>query len=107
MYENNKAVDGCPPDDESGRVPTDPGTEHLEWLEQQLILARARGMQVYMTGHVSPSEANWYPRCYNKYRELVLSYHDTIVGCVCLDSHFLPSTALTSTSARLGNSSVT
>ncbi|KAL8287125.1 hypothetical protein RQP46_003577 [Phenoliferia psychrophenolica] len=79
MFDNNKAVDGCPPDDESGRD-SDPGTEHLAWLEQQLLLARARGMQVWLTGHVPPTPENWYPRCYDTYGELVLSFHDTIVG---------------------------
>ncbi|KAM0755926.1 hypothetical protein T439DRAFT_320624 [Meredithblackwellia eburnea MCA 4105] len=79
MYENNKAVDGCLPDDDSGR-PLDPGTEQLEWLEQQLILARGRGMQVWLTGHVPPTPANWYPACYKTYGDLVLSYHDTVVG---------------------------
>ncbi|KAK4704578.1 hypothetical protein P7C70_g1627, partial [Phenoliferia sp. Uapishka_3] len=79
MFENNKAIDGCVPDDGSGRN-TDPGTEQIAWLEQQLLLARARGMQVWLTGHVPPTKENWYERCFQTYGELVLSFHDTIVG---------------------------
>lgn len=37
-------------------------------------------MQVWLTGHVPPSQANWYPRCWTRYGQLVLSFQDTIVG---------------------------
>lgn len=83
FYENNKAVDGCPSFSKrtgSLKKDDDPGTEELLWLEQQLLLARARGMQVWMTGHVPATPANWYEGCYSRYGELVLSFHDTIVG---------------------------
>ncbi|ORY83472.1 Metallo-dependent phosphatase-like protein [Leucosporidium creatinivorum] len=83
FYENNKAVDGCPSFSKKARAfkkDDDPGTEELLWLEQQLLLARARGMQVWMTGHVPATKSNWYQGCYSRYGELVLSFHDTIVG---------------------------
>lgn len=74
FYENNKIVEyvalfllsplvwsdvlvcvhsGCPDDTEDMSIysTTDPGTEHLQWLEQQLLLARSAGMQVWLTGH--------------------------------------------------------
>ncbi|BGO93180.1 hypothetical protein NBRC10512_007569 [Rhodotorula toruloides] len=58
----------------------DPGTEQLLWLEQQLTLARARGMQVWLTGHVPATKDNWYEGCYQRYAELVLAWQDTVVG---------------------------
>ncbi|GJN92682.1 hypothetical protein Rhopal_005717-T1 [Rhodotorula paludigena] len=58
----------------------DPGTEQLLWLEQQLVLARSRGMQVILTGHVPPTSANWYEGCYRRYAELVLGWQDTVVS---------------------------
>ncbi|BGP41668.1 Endopolyphosphatase [Rhodotorula kratochvilovae] len=58
----------------------DPGTEQLLWLEQQLVLARARGMQVLLTGHVPATRANWYDGCFTRYAELVLGWQDTVVG---------------------------
>lgn len=78
MYDSNKAVDGCPPVGKNKEI--DPGNEELDWLEQQLKLARGRQMQVWLTGHVPPSQANWYPRCYTRYGQLLLSFQDTIVG---------------------------
>lgn len=51
------------------------------WLEQQLLLARARGMQVWLTGHVPATKANWYGDCYTRFGELTLAFQDTIVGC--------------------------
>ncbi|KAK4051052.1 Endopolyphosphatase [Microbotryomycetes sp. JL201] len=87
FFENNKAVDGCPSFSASAQGPIstskkdeDPGTIELLWLEQQLLLARARGMQVWLTGHVPATKANWYDGCYRRYSQLALAYHDTIVG---------------------------
>jgi endopolyphosphatase len=85
FYENNKAVDGCPSFSrgwKGKKDDDDPGTEELEWLEQQLVLARMKGMQVWLTGHVPVTKATWYEGCYSRYGELVLSFHDTIVGYV-------------------------
>ncbi|KWU43467.1 hypothetical protein RHOSPDRAFT_13083, partial [Rhodotorula sp. JG-1b] len=72
FYDRNAIVDG------SRNI--DPGTEQLLWLEQQLTLARAQGMQVWLTGHVPATKDNWYPGCYEQYAELVLGWQDTIVG---------------------------
>lgn len=81
FYDSNKAVDGCPAFDKlSVTAELDPGTEELFWLEQQLEIARSRGAQVWLTGHVPPTRANWYDGCYARYGELMLAYHDTIVG---------------------------
>ncbi|KAK4699316.1 hypothetical protein P7C70_g6947, partial [Phenoliferia sp. Uapishka_3] len=55
MFKNNKANDGCVPDEGSGRN-TEPGTEQIAWLEQQPLLARARGIQVRLTRHVPPTK---------------------------------------------------
>jgi endopolyphosphatase len=79
FYDSNKAVDGCPPY-KGFSADIDPGTEQLLWLEQQLIIARERGSQVWLTGHVPPTRANWYEGCYLTYGDLMLSFHDTIVG---------------------------
>ncbi|GAA5864110.1 hypothetical protein JCM3774_006384 [Rhodotorula dairenensis] len=69
-----------PPSSSTTRGNIDPGTEQLLWLEQQLTLARAQGMQVWLTGHVPATRDNWYPRCFEQYAELVLGWQDTIVG---------------------------
>jgi endopolyphosphatase len=58
----------------------DPGTEQLLWLEQQLLLAKARGMQVYITGHVPASKGNWYEGCWGRYTELLGEYGGTVLG---------------------------
>ncbi|GAA5898204.1 hypothetical protein JCM6882_000103 [Rhodosporidiobolus microsporus] len=62
----------------------DPGTEQLLWLEQQLVLARAGGMQVWLTGHVPPGTPgggeNWYAGCGGRYGELVREFGGTVVG---------------------------
>lgn len=72
----------------------DPGTEQLLWLEQQLVLARVRGMQVILTGHVPATESNWYDGCWTRYAELALGYQDTVVGCVSLSLFSLALQAL-------------
>ncbi|BGP17928.1 hypothetical protein JCM10213_003936 [Rhodosporidiobolus nylandii] len=58
----------------------DPGTEQLLWLEQQLVLSRAKGTQVYLTGHVPASKGNWYEGCWRRYSELVGEYGDVVLG---------------------------
>lgn len=82
MYDANKVVKGCPAFDPSQarKRKIDPGTQELIWLEKELERARNLGMQVWLVGHVSPSLDNWYEGCYVNYGELVLRYHDTILG---------------------------
>ncbi|GAA5856121.1 hypothetical protein JCM8547_002989 [Rhodosporidiobolus lusitaniae] len=58
----------------------DPGTEQLLWLEQQLVLARARGMQVYLTGHVPATRGNWYEGCWKRFGELLDELGGTVLG---------------------------
>ena len=50
-------VDGC----KKG----EPGDLQLDWLEVQLDMFRARGMQVWLSGHVPPSPGN-YVRAWQK-----------------------------------------
>ncbi|KAJ4478099.1 endopolyphosphatase [Lentinula aciculospora] len=73
FYDANDAVSGC---DYTGS--DDPGNLQFAWLEEQLKSYRKRGMQVWVTGHVPPS--NYFPECYVQYAELALRFQDTIVG---------------------------
>ncbi|CAE6455463.1 unnamed protein product [Rhizoctonia solani] len=80
-FESNKAVDGCP------KKGNDPGTLEFDWLEVQLKIYRSRKMQaslcnhhVWLTGHVAPTEGDYFPRCFTRYGELALRYQDTILG---------------------------
>ncbi|KAJ3880320.1 Metallo-dependent phosphatase-like protein [Lentinula edodes] len=73
FYDANDAVGGC-----SYTEPNDPGNLQFTWLEDQLISYREREMQVWITGHVPPS--NYFPECYVRYVQLALKFQDTIVG---------------------------
>ncbi|KAJ3778876.1 endopolyphosphatase [Lentinula raphanica] len=73
FYDANDAVCGC-----NYTSPEDPGNLEFAWLESQLKSFRKRGMQVWVTGHVPPS--NYYPECYVQYVDLALRFQDTIVG---------------------------
>lgn len=75
FYHNNKAVGGCLVGDTS-----DPGNLQFDWLEVQLEMFRARQMQVWVTGHVPPSDVHYFPECYYRYAELSLRYQDIILG---------------------------
>lgn len=75
FYHNNNAVRGCLFGDTS-----DPGNLQFDWLEEQLEMFRSRQMQVWVTGHVPPSEHHYYPECYYRYAELSLRYQDVILG---------------------------
>jgi endopolyphosphatase len=75
FYTKNHAVKGCRYAD-----PKDPGNIHLDWLEEQLEGFRSRQMQVWITGHVPPSEAKYFPECYYRFVELNLRFQDTILG---------------------------
>ncbi|KAF8681405.1 Calcineurin-like phosphoesterase [Rhizoctonia solani] len=84
-FDSNKAVDGCP------KKGNDPGTLEFDWLEVQLKIYRSRKMQasphdhhaaarVWLTGHVAPTEGDYFPRCFARYGEIALRYQDTILG---------------------------
>ncbi|KAJ7771376.1 endopolyphosphatase [Mycena maculata] len=75
FYDSNKAVGGCQFKDRD-----DAGNLQFDWFEVQLKGFRARGMQVWITGHVPPSPGNYFPECYVRYVELALRFQDTIVG---------------------------
>ncbi|KAF7355326.1 RFX-type winged-helix domain-containing protein [Mycena sanguinolenta] len=75
FYDSNKAVGGCAFKDRE-----DAGNLEFDWLEVQLKGFRARGMQVWLSGHVPPSSGNYFPECYVRYVELALRFQDTIVG---------------------------
>lgn len=75
FYKKNHAVGGCDYAD-----PNDPGNIHLDWLEEQLESFRSRQMQVWITGHVPPSETKYFPECYYRFVELNLRFQDTILG---------------------------
>ncbi|KAJ7368315.1 Metallo-dependent phosphatase-like protein, partial [Mycena albidolilacea] len=75
FYDSNKAVGGCAFKDRD-----DAGNLEFDWLEVQLKGFRARGMQVWLSGHVPPSPGNYFPECYVRYVELALRFQDTIVG---------------------------
>ncbi|KAI0347563.1 hypothetical protein BDW22DRAFT_1352033 [Trametopsis cervina] len=75
FFDSNKAVGGCDPKDAE-----DPGNLQLDWLEVQLAQFRSRGVQVWLTGHVPPSERNYHKECHIRYVELSLRYQDSILG---------------------------
>lgn len=52
----------------------------MDWLEVQLSIFRARGMQVWLSGHVPPSPGNYFPDCWFRFGELTLRFQDTIIG---------------------------
>ncbi|GJJ68690.1 endopolyphosphatase [Entomortierella parvispora] len=73
FYIHNAAVDGCKDEDE-------PGTEQMDWLENELASLRKRRMVAYLTGHVPPEKKSYSPTCYKRYTQLALQYQDVIVG---------------------------
>ncbi|KAG2145766.1 Metallo-dependent phosphatase-like protein [Suillus clintonianus] len=75
FYKKNHAVGGC-----DYAEPKDPGNIQLDWLEEQLEIFRSRQMQVWITGHVPPSETKYFPECYYRLVELNLRFQDTILG---------------------------
>ncbi|KAJ7591020.1 Metallo-dependent phosphatase-like protein [Mycena floridula] len=75
FYDANTAVNGC-----GFKDPDDPGNLQFDWLASQLESLRSRAMQVWITGHVPPSSANYFPECYTRYVDLALRYQDTILG---------------------------
>ncbi|KIJ70553.1 hypothetical protein HYDPIDRAFT_105296 [Hydnomerulius pinastri MD-312] len=74
-YDSNKAVKGCLFSDR-----TDPGNMQFDWLEEQLKSFRSRQMQVWVIGHVPPSNQHYFPECYYRYVELALRFQDTVLG---------------------------
>lgn len=106
FYSSNSAVDGC-----NGK--SEPGYEHMEWLNIQLKLLRERKMKAILIGHVAPARAGskraWEESCWQKYTLWMNRYRDVIVGSVyghmnidhfmLQDSHDVDILSLTSTSS--------
>lgn len=75
FYSSNEGVDGCPMNDDD-----DPGNQQFTWFEDQLKVFRSRQLQVWVIGHVPPTDGHYYSRCYGRYVELSLRFQDTILG---------------------------
>ncbi|KAL2871969.1 endopolyphosphatase [Aspergillus lucknowensis] len=79
FYESNSAVDGC-------AAKSEPGFEHMEWLQIQLEILRERKMKAILIGHVPPARAgskqNWDETCWQKYTLFLNRFRDVVVGSV-------------------------
>ncbi|KAI6164872.1 Metallo-dependent phosphatase-like protein [Pisolithus thermaeus] len=75
FYSSNEGVDGCPMSDDD-----DPGNQQFTWFEDQLKMFRSRQLQVWVIGHVPPTDGHYYSQCYGRYVELSLRFQDTILG---------------------------
>ncbi|KAF9357117.1 Endopolyphosphatase [Mortierella sp. AD094] len=73
FYIHNVAVDGCHDKDE-------PGTEQMDWLEDELKKLRKRKMVAYLTGHVPPEKKSYTKSCHSRYTKIALEFQDVIVG---------------------------
>ncbi|KAF9100465.1 Endopolyphosphatase [Mortierella sp. GBA35] len=73
FYLSNTAVDGCKDEEQ-------PGTEQMDWLENQLEKLRRRKMVAYLTGHVPPAKKLYSPTCYSRYTKITFAFQDVIVG---------------------------
>jgi len=73
----NTAVPDC-------NVASGPGAIELVWLKTQLQAARNGNYNVYIIGHMAPTDdlgaAIFYPNCFTQYVNLLGSYSDVIVG---------------------------
>ncbi|KAG0031998.1 Endopolyphosphatase [Podila clonocystis] len=94
FYIHNAAVNGCV------RGEDEPGTEEMDWLEAELDRLRARGLLVYLTGHVPPDAKSYTLNCHKRYTRIALAYQDIIVGHIFghanIDHFFLLSDRKTS-----------
>ncbi|ODQ81759.1 hypothetical protein BABINDRAFT_159999, partial [Babjeviella inositovora NRRL Y-12698] len=85
-FELNPLVDNC----DSRKQP---GYDLFRWLGATLAEMRARGMKVWLLGHVPPLPKNYDPTCFRKYVAWIHEYRDVIIGGVYghmnID-HFVP-----------------
>lgn len=72
-FESNPIVDGCD-------RRKDPGHLQFRWLSIILSELRARGMKVWLTGHVPPNAKNWEPTCLDRYSAWMHEFRDIVVG---------------------------
>lgn len=73
LFQSNPLVDNCD-------RKKDPGHKLFEWLGYTLKEMRARGMKVWLSGHVPPNEKNYDISCLRKYIVWVHEYRDVIIG---------------------------
>ncbi|EGV65324.1 Endopolyphosphatase [Yamadazyma tenuis] len=73
LFRSNPLVDNCD-------RRKDPGYKLFEWLGVVLKEMRARGMKVWLTGHVPPNEKNYDISCLRKYIIWSYEYRDVIIG---------------------------
>lgn len=72
-FQSNPIVDGCD-------RRKDPGHLQFRWLSIILSELRARGMKVWLTGHVPPTTKNWEPTCLDRYSAWMHEFRDVVVG---------------------------
>lgn len=86
LFKSNPLVDTCDSRKE-------PGYQLLIWMGTVLEELRQRGMKVWISGHVPPTEKNMEGACFHKYTLWVHEYRDIIIGGVYghmnMD-HFIP-----------------
>lgn len=86
LYKANPLVDNC-------NSKKEPGYQILLWLGYVLEELRARGMKVWLSGHVPPLLKNFDQSCYDKFTLWTHEYRDVIIGGVYghmnID-HFIP-----------------
>lgn len=73
LYKSNPLVDSCD-------RKKDPGYKIFKWLGYVLKEMRARGMKVWLTGHVPPTPKNYDISCLRKYIMWTHEYRDVIIG---------------------------
>ncbi|GAA5955919.1 hypothetical protein JCM3765_000039 [Sporobolomyces pararoseus] len=119
FFEKNSVVEGCPPVNDELKMKIkmemgmlvediDPGSEQLLWFEQQLVMAKEKGMKIWIIGHVPPEENNWYKLCLEQYSKLVIQHGQNVLGQFfghMNQDHFSFLTLPTSTSSSSTSSS--
>ncbi|KAJ2744022.1 Endopolyphosphatase [Coemansia sp. BCRC 34301] len=63
-YRANAKVGGC-------RAHDSPGLAQLAWMRWQIRVARERGRDLIILGHVAPNKENYRPSCYKAYARTV------------------------------------
>ncbi|CCD26357.1 endopolyphosphatase NDAI_0H01830 [Naumovozyma dairenensis CBS 421] len=73
LFKANPLVDNC-------NSRKQPGYQSLIWLGYILDEIRARGMKVWLSGHVPPIEKNFDSSCFHKFTLWTYEYRDIIIG---------------------------
>ena len=57
------------------------GNDVLDWLEHSVLIpARAKGVHVYLSGHIPPNVAEYLEGCYKEFSKLTLKYADVVIA---------------------------